>query len=48
LKRIQAILGTPMSDDLREWARRRAHILEQFVEKDKTGSSSSESASEEL
>jgi FKBP-type peptidyl-prolyl cis-trans isomerase FklB len=48
LKRIQAILGTPMSDDLREWARRRAHILEQFVEKDTTGSSSSESTSEEL
>lgn len=32
LKRIQAILATPMSEDLRDWARRRAHILEQFVD----------------
>jgi FKBP-type peptidyl-prolyl cis-trans isomerase FklB len=46
MKRIQAILGTPMSDELRDWARRRAHILEQFVEKGT--SSSSVSASEEL
>lgn len=34
LKRIQAILGTPMSDDLRDWARRRAHILSQMGEED--------------
>jgi FKBP-type peptidyl-prolyl cis-trans isomerase FklB len=32
LKRIQAILGTPMSEDLRDWARRRAHILSQIVD----------------
>ncbi|KAL3905496.1 MAG: hypothetical protein SGARI_004430, partial [Bacillariaceae sp.] len=32
LKRIQAILATPMSDDLRDWARRRQHILSQLVD----------------
>jgi FKBP-type peptidyl-prolyl cis-trans isomerase FklB len=32
IKRIKAILGTPMSDDLRDWAQRRLHILEQFVD----------------
>lgn len=32
IKRIKAILGTPMSDDLKDWARRRLHILEQFVD----------------
>lgn len=32
IQRIKAILGTPMSDDLRDWARRRLHILEQFVD----------------
>ncbi|KAL3913676.1 MAG: hypothetical protein SGARI_000535 [Bacillariaceae sp.] len=32
LKRIHAILATPMSDDLRDWARRRAHILSQMVD----------------
>ena len=33
IKRIRAILGTPMSDDLRDWARRREHILSQFLDK---------------
>lgn len=33
LARIRKILSAPMKDDLREWARRRANILEQFVEK---------------
>jgi FKBP-type peptidyl-prolyl cis-trans isomerase FklB len=32
LKRIRAILSTPMSDDLRDWARRRAHILSQLAD----------------
>ena len=31
LKRIQTILGSPMKDELRDWARRRVNILEQFV-----------------
>ena len=34
LARVQKILGSPMKDDLRQWARRRVHILEQFVEKE--------------
>lgn len=34
LARVQKILGSPMKDDLREWGRRRVHILEQFVEKE--------------
>lgn len=33
LARIQKILASPMKDELRDWARRRVHILEQFVEK---------------
>ena len=32
LARIRKILSGPMKNDLRGWARRRAHILEQFVE----------------
>lgn len=28
LARVQGLLGNPMSDDLRDWARRRVHILE--------------------
>jgi hypothetical protein len=36
IKRIRAILGTPMTDELRDWARRREHILSQFLDKDKT------------
>ena len=32
MKRINAILATPMSDDLRDWARRRVHILSQLVD----------------
>ncbi len=35
LARVQKILASPMKDELREWARRRVHILEQFVEEDK-------------
>ncbi|KAG7351444.1 FKBP-type peptidylprolyl isomerase [Nitzschia inconspicua] len=34
LKRIQAILATPMTEELRDWAKRRAHILSQFTEGD--------------
>ena len=37
IKRIRAILGTPMSDDLRDWARRREHILSQFLDKTSSG-----------
>jgi len=33
LARIRKVLSAPMKDDLRQWARRRAHILEQFVAK---------------
>lgn len=33
LGRLRRILSGPMTDDLRNWARRRAKILEQFVEK---------------
>jgi len=33
LARIRKILSAPMKDDLRDWARRRVNILEQFVEK---------------
>ena len=33
LKRIQAILSSPMKDDLRDWARRRVNVLEQFTAK---------------
>jgi len=36
LARVQKILGSPMKDNLRQWARRRVHILEQFVEKETT------------
>ena len=45
IKRIRAILGTPMSDDLRDWARRREHILSQFLDK---ASSSDDVAGSEL
>ena len=34
LARIRKILSAPMKDDLRDWARRRVNILEQFVEKE--------------
>ena len=33
LARIRKVLAGPMKDELREWARRRANILEQFVDK---------------
>ena len=32
LSRVRSILAGPMKDDLRDWARRRVNILEQFVE----------------
>ena len=31
LQRVQGLLGNPMSDDLRDWARRRVRILEALV-----------------
>lgn len=43
IKRIRAILSTPMSDDLRDWARRRENILSQFLDKaDNSGTTDSE------
>mmetsp|Transcript_28444 Transcript_28444/g.69218 ORF Transcript_28444/g.69218 Transcript_28444/m.69218 type:complete len:137 (+) Transcript_28444:417-827(+) len=43
IKRIRAILGTPMSDDLRDWARRREHILSQFLDKSSNSDGAAES-----
>ena len=34
IARVQGVLGKPMSDDLRDWARRRVHILTQLEEGD--------------
>lgn len=35
LGRVRAILQTPMSDDLRDWARRRSNILQLLVKANK-------------
>lgn len=32
VRRLRSILAGPMKDELRDWARRRVHILEQFVD----------------
>jgi len=42
LARIRTILSSPMKDDLRDWARRRVNILEQFVEQQKQQQTSSD------
>ena len=42
LARIRKILSSPMKDDLRDWARRRVNILEQFVEQQKQQQTSSD------
>jgi FKBP-type peptidyl-prolyl cis-trans isomerase FklB len=36
IERVQKLLGKPMSDDLRDWARRRVHILLQLAEQPTT------------
>ena len=49
LARVRNILSAPMKDDLRDWARRRVNILEQFVKKqeDQAQGTKTETVSEE-
>jgi len=43
-KRIQGLLGKQMKDELRDWAKRRTHILQQFITTTTTTSTATESS----
>lgn len=47
LARVRKILSAPMKDDLRDWARRRVNILEQFVTKQGEQGQETKTATEE-